>query len=82
MHLIAAAVITLQLMNTVDIDGDERIAASRVVYSMAINVAIIVSICTNPVLLLLLMPLGSSSALLVAGRAWPEIGRASCRERV
>ncbi|MCJ1439825.1 MAG: hypothetical protein MMC23_000306 [Stictis urceolatum] len=41
-HFISAAILTRQLWRTVKMDRDERIAASRVVYSLGVNVLIIV----------------------------------------
>lgn len=41
-HLLAGGIITFQLMSTIDIEAEERIAASRVVYAMVINIAIMV----------------------------------------
>jgi hypothetical protein len=41
-HLLAGAIITFQLMSTIDVEAEERIAASRVVYAMVINMAIMV----------------------------------------
>ena len=40
--MITASVLVFQLMNTVRMDRDERIAASRVVYSLYLNIVILV----------------------------------------
>lgn len=42
-HIVNGTVITIQLLHTADIDRFERIAASRIVYSLGVDVVILVS---------------------------------------
>ena len=43
-HIISAVVLIAQLLKTTKMDRAERIAASRIVYSLAINIVILVGI--------------------------------------
>ena len=42
-HLVSGTIITIQLLHTAEVDRIERIAASRVVYSLGVDVLILVS---------------------------------------
>lgn len=45
-HIISVTIIAVQLFKTIKMDRDERIAASRVVYTLGINIITLVS-CTD-----------------------------------
>lgn len=42
-NLVTAAILAIQLVKTVQIDKSERIAATRVVYALGVNVIVLVS---------------------------------------